>query len=160
MGAYRQSRNIEQSLREYITDNLNADWTSPTIACELGYRNISGNDLPIVLIRLSDTIHERVEVGTISTRRLPLVLIDIYTGNDGLRLDLKDYLITKLKGQVVYKEYTVTNNVSVGVASGTMMITSIEDTPVDFDTDKNELSVVDAHRHLLSLSINLQRVEA
>lgn len=159
MGAYRQSRNIENSLKEYLKTNLNADWTSPTVTCELGHRNINGKDLPIVVIRLSDTIHERVEVGTISTRRLPLVLIDVYATGDGQRLDLKDYLITKLKGQVTYKEYTVTNNVSVGVANGTMMITSIEDTSVDLDIDKSELSQVDRHRWLLSLSINLQRVE-
>jgi hypothetical protein len=155
---YRESRNIEASLREYLTTNLNVDY--PTVACEIGNRDIDGNDLPIVLIRLSDTIHERIEVGTTSTRRLPLVLIDIYAATgDGQRLDLKDYLISKLKGQVTYKEYTVTGNVATGVANGTMMITSIEDTPVDFNVEKSELNKIDRYRHLLSLNINLQRVE-
>jgi hypothetical protein len=155
---YRESRNIEASLREYLTTNLNVDY--PTVACEIGYRNLDGDDLPIVLVRLSDTIHERIEVGTISTRRLPLVLIDIYAATgDGQRLDLKDYLISKLKGQITYKEYTVTGNVATSVANGTMMVTNIEDTPVDFNIDKSELNKVDRYRHLLSLSINLQRVE-
>ena len=116
--------------------------------------------LPSICVRIGTTIHERVEVGSDSTWRTPQVLIDIFSTSDGQRLDLKDFLIEKLKGGMPYYEYEITNGVVTDkTQNGRIRILEITDNPINFDSDKDQLDVHDRYRHILALNISLGSVE-
>ena len=44
--------------------------------------------------------------------------------------------------------------------AGRISVGDIDDTPINFDIDKDKLDVRDRFRHLISLSISLGKVEA
>jgi len=165
MGTYRISRNIEASLIQYIIDQLVTDkWLNINVEKTFAriYKDARGSDTkkPYICIRVSDTTHEAVEIGSNSTYRIPLVFIDIFGVDDGNRLDLKDYLVSILKNGFNYYEYNISNGaVQSKVKNGKIRVLSIADTPVDFNINKNELDMVDRYRHLLTLTIDLGKVE-
>lgn len=155
--AYRISRNLEASLIDYIREELeDAGWADITVE-KIIPTDIS---LPTICVRLSDTAHNYAELGSNATMRTPLVLIDIFGSNDGNRLDLKDFLISILKGGCPYYEYTIVNNVASKTQNGRITVTNIADTPVDLNVPKSDLDLSDRWRHLLSITIDLERVES
>lgn len=159
MGQYRTSRSFEASIIDYIRDELNGNWSG--ISVEKTFAKIYTISVPSVCVRLGTTTHEKVEIGTNATLRLPLIWIDLFCKEDGQRLDLKDFLIEILKNGIPYYEYTVTNGqVTNKTLTGRINIINIDDTPIDFDTQKNLLDVHDRHRHLLTLEVSLGKVEA
>ena len=156
---YRISRNIEASFIDYITDQLVTDkWSG--INVERTFAKVYEANPPIVCVRLSDTVHEKVEIGSNATYRIPLIFIDIFGSDDGNRLDLKDWLVSILKDGFDYYEYNISNKVVQSkVRNGSIRVLEIKDTLINFDTNKNDLSVQDRYRHLLTLTIDLGRVE-
>ncbi|KKN22922.1 hypothetical protein LCGC14_0910320 [marine sediment metagenome] len=158
MGQYRISRNCEASFIDYLKPLFLSGWGSDRI--EKTFAEIAGIELPAICIRLGNTIHNKAEVGSNSTFRLPLILIDIFTRSDGMRLDIKDWVISKIKSGLPYYNYTiVAGEVDTKVQDGRIRVTSIADTGVDLGVDKNTLQIHDKFRHLLSVSISLGRVE-
>lgn len=157
--AYRISRNLEASIIKFIEAQLVlASWTGINVTKT--FAKVYSLSLPSICVRVGDTAHEKVEVGSDSTKRDAQVLIDIFAENDGQRLDLKDFLIDILKGGLVYNEYTIVNGaISEIVPNGRIRVLSISDTPLDFNTGKSDLDVADRHRHLLSLSVSTGEVE-
>ena len=156
--AYRVSRNIEASLIQFIEDQLVGAWVG--ISVEKAFSRVYKIDLPVICIRCGTTSHDSTEIGGNSTVRTPNVLIDIFAEDDGQRLDLKDFLIEKLRGGCVYYDYTITNGQIISkTANGRIRVLNIDDTPIDFDVEKSKLDVHDRYRHLLSLSVSLGRVE-
>jgi len=157
--SYRASRNIEASILDFLTTNLNADWTG--ISVEKTFANVSGDNLPVVLVRTSDVEHERHELGSSLTKRHPLILIDIYAKTDGQKLDLTDYLVSKLKSGLSYYTYTIVSGVvDTKVLAGRITVTlPISVTQVDLDVPKSDLSTVDSHHSLLSLSCSITVLE-
>ena len=91
MGQYRESRNLEISTKDYITEQINASWSGINVYRSFG--EVSDNNLPAVCIRLGNTLHENVEVGDTATTRTATIFVDIFALDDGQRLDLKDFLI-------------------------------------------------------------------
>jgi hypothetical protein len=159
MSTYRISRNIEASIIDYIKDELfNGGFRN--INVEKTFARVYSIQLPTICVRLSDTTHTKVELGTETTFRTPLILIDIFATDDGLRLDLKDFLISKLKSGMNYYEYTISvGQVANKNQNGRIRVLTISDTPVNFDIDKSRLDEHDRYRHLLTLSISLGKVE-
>lgn len=165
MGIYRVSRNIEASIIQYIEDQLTAGgWTGITV--EKTFKRVY--DIPVdtfnkngaICVRVGDTTHTQAEIGETSTRRFPFVLIDIFASSDGQRLDLKDYLVSVLKGGMPYYEYeTSGNTITSKTQNGRLRVTNIDDEEVNLGVDKSELEIHDRYRHLLSLSLSLGRVE-
>jgi len=160
VGQYRITRNFEASIVKYIEAELvTANWTGVNV--EKTFAKIYDIELPSICVRVGDTIHEKVEVGSDSTKRDAQVLIDIFAENDGQRLDLKDFLIDIFKGGLVFNEYTVTNGViSDTTSNGRIRVLDITDTPLNFNTDKSALDVHDRYRHILTLSVSTGKVEA
>lgn len=114
----------------------------------------------VICIRLSDTNHDKAQVGDNSTVRKPTFLIDTFNPNDGLRLDLKDFLVSILKNGFPYYEYEVNGNtITSKVQNGRVRVTNIDDTEVNLAIDKSLLAVQDRYRHLISISCNCGRVE-
>lgn len=159
MGQYRISRNIEASLIDYIKEELsNASWNNVTV--EKSYARVYDIELPIICVRLSDTTHDKAEIGSESTRRTPLVLLDVFAKDDGGRLDLKDFLVSILKAGCPYYEYTISNGqVQSKTQNGRIRVVTIADTGVDLGVDKSNLDVHDRYRHLLTLTLSLGRLE-
>ena len=157
--SYRISRNIEASFIDYITDKLLADkWSG--INVEKTFAKVYEANPPIICVRLSDTTHEKAEIGSDATYRIPLIFIDIFGTEDGNRLDLKDWAVENLKSRIPYYEYNISNKVVQSkVRNGSIRVLEIKDTPINFDTNKNDLSVQDRYRHLLTLTIDLGHVE-
>ncbi len=156
---YRISRNLEASIIDALKDFFNTDWTN--IACEKTFARIYDQDLPSICVRCGVTAHDKVEIGSTSTKRIPQILIDIFATSDGNRLDLKDYIIEKIKGGLTYYEYETKNGVvKTKTEAGRISVGDIDDTPINFDIDKDKLDVRDRFRHILTLSINLNKVEA
>jgi len=111
-------------------------------------------------VRCGVTNHVKAEVGGDATIRTAQVLIDIFASDDGQRLDIKDYIIRKVKGGLPYYEYTIVNGqLQSKTQNGRIRVLSIDDTPLEFDVDKDKLDIRDRYRHLLTLSISLGRVE-
>ena len=160
MSQYKATRNIEASILDYITPLIaSAGFTGVSI--EKTFANVSGDNLPVVLVRSGDTEHERWELGSDLTKRFVIVLVDIYCKSDGLKLDLTDYLVSKLKLGMSYYQYTITSGV---VTNKTLLgritvATPIPVAQVDLNVDKSDLSVVDRYHSLISLSCSITVLE-
>lgn len=157
--SYRTSRNFEASIIQYIEDQLIGDWDN--IVVEKTFAKVSLSNLPVICVRVGVTDHTRAEIGETSTYRTANILLDIFAENDGQRLDLKDWLIGKLRSGLPYYEYIIVNGkIQDKTQNGRINVLNIDDVPVDFDIDKEKLDVVDRYRHLITLSVSLGRIES
>ena len=163
--SYRRTRNIEASIIEFLEGHLDTDWGN--IEVEKNFARVyqiqfsEKDKTACVCVRVGTTDHTRVEVGGNSTRREAQVLIDIFASNDGQRLDLKDYIIEKLKSGLLYYEYVITNGeIQSKTQNGRITVLTMEDAPINFDVDKNALDVHDRFRHLLTITVSIGQVEA
>ena len=155
---YRQSRNIEASLVDYLTTELEESWTG--ISVEKTFTRIYSITLPSVCIRVGDTVHVKAEIGAESTIRTAQVFIDIFASDDGMRLDIKDFIVEKIKGGCIYYDYVISGgSVQSKTANGRIRVIDIDDSGVNFDIDKDKLDVHDRYRSLITLSISLGRIE-
>ena len=73
---YKISRNLEASIIDFLKVKFDADWTN--IACEKTFVRIYKQELPSVCVRVGVTVHDKVEIGNTTTKRIPQVLIDIF----------------------------------------------------------------------------------
>ncbi len=158
MGIYRPSRNIEASIIDYLKPLFLSDWGTDRV--EKTFAKIYGIELPSICVRCGLTNHNKVEIGNTSTTRNPQILIDIFTTSDGQRLDIKDWVISKLKAGLPYYNYTIANGVVTNkVQDGRIRIISIGDDGIDLGIDKDKLELHDRFRHLLTVSVSLSKVE-
>jgi len=159
MGHYRYSRNIEASFIDFLKPLLQTDWGFDRV--EKGFAEIYKIEIPSICIRARDATHSKVQIGDDSTVREVSVLIDIFGTDDGLKLDLKDYLIEKLKKGLDYYEYEIEKGqVKNKVQNGRIRVLTIGETPIDFNTNKEGIDPHDRFRYLLTLTISLGKVEA
>ncbi|RLE64490.1 MAG: hypothetical protein DRJ38_05450 [Thermoprotei archaeon] len=154
---YRESRNIEISTKDYIKTQINASWTGINVFRSFG--EVTNNNLPAICVRLGKTLHDNVEIGAPSTIRTATIFVDIFANDDGQRLDLKDFLIEKLKGEWDYHEYTVNNGVSSDIINGKIRRVALSETEVSPAKDKSQLSKVDRYRHLITVTVTTGKVE-
>ena len=158
MGYYRYSRNIEASFIDFLKPLLQTDWGFDRV--EKTFAKIYTISLPSVCIRAGDTIHSKVEIGDDATVRDVHVLIDIFATDDGLRLDLKDYIIEKIKNGLDYYDYEIENGqVKNKTKNRRIRVLAIDETLINFGTDKQDLDDHDKFRHLIDLTISLGKVE-
>ena len=71
--------------------------------------------------------------------------------------DIEDLLLTAMKSEIESKE--LYSKIANKTQNGRIRVVDIDDTPLDFNTEKDKLDVHDRYRHLLTLSISLGRVE-
>jgi len=162
--AYRITRNLEASIIQFLETNLNNDWGNIEVVktfSKVKEIQFSEKDkTACVCVRVGTSDHTRVGIGGNSTRREAQVLLDIFASNDGQRLDLKDYIISKVKSGLLYYEYVISNgSIHSKTANGRITVLNIDDAPVDFDVDKDALDVHDRYRHLISLNVSIGKVE-
>ena len=160
---YRPSRNIVATLIDYFTTEIDLAWSNIEVVNSLADAQII-DIIPqkaVVCIRVLDTDYLEVEIGSELRYRKIFVVIDIYASGEGQRLDLKDFIISKLV-TMTYYEYTITNGtVSLKTASGKLIIlpSDIKDTIVNLNVDKASLSTQDKNRHRITVKLKLNKVE-
>lgn len=165
MGQYRRSRNIEASIIQFLQTEIdNGGWNNITV--EKSFKRIEGipmsekDKTACICVRLGTTAHEPVEIGSNSTKREPQILIDVFATSDGQRLDLKDFIISKIKGGMIYYEYKILNGqISTKTQNGRITVTNLDDAPLNFDVDKNALAVHDRYRSLITLTVSIGQAE-
>lgn len=162
--AYRISRNIEASIIDFLHTSLEETpylWTNINVI--KGFSQVYTLTLPTICVRAENTDYDKVEIGSNSFERTVQVFIDIFADSDGLRLDLKDAIVDILKDGLVYNEYTITKSGRTSSASSTpngrIRIQKINDTALNFGTEKEKLDVKDRYRHLLTLTVTIGRIE-
>jgi len=158
---YRRNRNLEASAIDYIETQLAAvGWSNISVVKTFKRAYEEAN--PAVCVRVSDNIHTFGELGSTQTRRIALLLIDIFVSSgDGLRLDLADYLVSQLKGGFAFYNYVITDGaIDTKTADGKVIVTEITDTPVDFEIEKSDLDPKDRYRHLITLQCSFGDLEA
>ena len=79
-------------------------------------------------------------------------------------MDLKDFLVNALRNGCVYYEFVTstssrTSSVETRTANGRLRILKIDDTTINFGTEKTKLDIHDRYRHLLTLTISRGKVE-
>jgi len=159
MSLYRTSRNIEASTIHEIELILIANsWSG--VSVEKTFAKVYSLECPVICVRVEDTTHNKIEIGSNSTQRDVLVFIDIFAENDGQRLDLKDTLIESLKKNWTYYEYEIGSGaIKIKTQAGRLTVIDIRDTPINFDVNKNNLDVHDRYRHLLTFTVSLNIIE-
>lgn len=147
--AYRASRNVEASLVDRITADLATDgWTG--IRVEKSFAEVYKGTLPCICVNVLEIRPELLEVGSPTHIQYYAINIRIFATSDGQRLDLSDWLFTKLESDTNYYAYTITNGaVSAKVLTGRIVIIRwFNDTKELINTENVEKE--DRYRHLLS----------
>jgi len=156
--AYRISRNAEASIIQFLETELASAWSG--IAVEKSFARIYEIKLPSICVRCRDSIHTKAELGSNSTTREISVLIDIFASDDGMRLDLKDFLIEKLKHGIPYYLYEIENGqIKSKTLNGRLTTLEMTESPINFDTEKSELDSRDRYRHLITLRLSRGKIE-
>jgi len=149
---FTSTRNIELSTIDYLETSLNADWSG--IAVVKGFTQAYKEKLPVVAIRLLRTGSTRKEVGNYDLRNVYTLVVDIFATSDGMRLDVSDYILNKLKLGYPYYEFSKdsgNNQDLVKTQNGRVNILEfLENTRVEFGTD---VETHDRFRHTLSFNV-------
>jgi hypothetical protein len=150
--AYRISRNCEASLIDKITEWLSDDgWTG--IYVEKSSAEIYGGHFPAILINAQEIRPETLEVGSKTKIKYFTIYIRIFAQNDGMRLDLSDWLFDKLLDDVNYYSYTITGGeVAAKDLTGRIVITRFFENRKEL-VNSEGLEKEDRYRHLLSFEI-------
>lgn len=147
---YRLSRNCEASIIDFITEKLAVDgWTG--IRVEKVFAEVYKGTLPCICLGISTRPDKRREIGTNSLLKFINVEIRIFATNDGLRLDLSDWILEQVMPGMAYYIYTVINGkVSEKILAGRINILEILANRKEL-VNLEGLSKEDRYRHLLSL---------
>lgn len=151
---FTETRNVELSTLEYLETQLGTDWTNVTL--EKTFKRVYSKDvsLPIVCVRLADTNNLRKEVGSTAFDNRHIIIVDLFTTSDGMRIDLADYIADKLKDGWDYKAYSHVsgdNSQITGVADGKIFVTEfIANGKIDFGEN---VDVKDRFRHTISVIV-------
>ena len=151
---YRESRNLEKSLLDFITNELlvaTPPWKDFVV--EKAFSKITDSSVPAILVQMIPTEHIPKECGSTATRKFYTVFIRIFAEDDGQRLDMKDWLCDILEPGIDYYTYTITDNQTLKECSGKISI--------KITTDRKELENVeglaakDRYRHLIGLRVSI-----
>jgi len=172
MAVYRETRNIErsasQAIREILSDNNFTKVTVVKSMKEVYDLHFDPKEKEaIISVKVSNTVHQNWELGSLLTQRKPLIIISIYGSSEGQILDLKDLLCSSLKNGFDYYEYTILGGVSVdatyesgATADGKVNVETISDLEVNLGDDKSTLNIRDRHRWQINLSCSKSKLES
>ena len=146
---YRNYRNLEASLIDYIAAQFTADgWSG--IRTEKAFAEIYKGTLPAICVSMEESDAISREIGSKSYLENILVSIRIFATSDGQRLDLASWMLSKIMPGIDYYTYTITSGtVSSKILTGRVVI--LENT-VNRKELKNvdNLDSIDRYRHVLT----------
>ena len=146
--AYRNYRNLESSLIDYIVAELVTDgWTG--IRTTKSFSEVYKGTLPCICINEEDSDVKRREIGSNSYLEDILISIRIFATSDGQRLDLASWMLSKIMPGTDYYTYIITSGVAAKTLAGKITILEIIDNRKELKNTEN-LDATDRYRHLLS----------
>ncbi len=150
---FREARCIELSMVEYLTTQINANWSNINVV--KAFTNAYKTTLPVVSIRLLRTDSSRREVGATTLLNDYVIIVDIFAKSDGQRIDLSDFILDKLKDGCIYYDFSQTSGnpeTLTKVANGRIHIKRfIENNKIDFGTEG--VDVYDQFRQVLMVIV-------
>jgi hypothetical protein len=151
MGYFRETRDCELSVIYYLETQITNDWSGVTVI--KSFTDAYKGTLPIVCIRLTDTTNNRREVGSVTLLNDYTITVDIFATSDGQRLDLADYIMSKLNDGCVFYNHSQTSGTPTSltrVADGRLYVHRfILNQALDFGEDADKY---DRHRHLIQIT--------
>jgi hypothetical protein len=153
--AYRLSRNLEASLIDYFrAEALTDNWKDLAIEKNLKQAIIA---IPSICISIIDTDNPPLEIGSGVFLKFPRINIRIFAKDDGMRLDLADWVIEKLEGDIDYYTYTISGGIVTGktIAGSVGGINITRNEKELANTNPENLEKEDRYRHLISFTCNV-----
>lgn len=157
MATYRPTRNYEASVIDFLKQIFAQSGGYLNITIEKTFKRIYGLQMDVnigaaaICVRAIGSQLPKYEIGSNAICRHVTIMIDVFATSDGQREDLKDYIIYYIKRGVPLNSYS--NNGNTSVLKGRLRVMSIDDNPVNFNVDKNQLQVADRYRHALSIKV-------
>ena len=152
MSAFSVTRNIELSTIYYIETQIDANWTGVEVV--KSFLSAYDKTLPVVCVRLLDTVSDRLEVGADTLLNIYGIAIDIFGTSDGQRIDLADFILNKLKSGWIYYTHSKASGATTltRVSAGRLKVVEfVENARVDFGND--EIENPDRFRHRIMFNI-------
>jgi hypothetical protein len=149
MGAYRYSRNLEATIVDYITAELDADdWTGITVL--KGFPESYKGMTPFIGVEALDRPITSKEIGSTTIWLDIVVTIRIFAENDGQRLDLSDWLVDdKMRSNINYYDYVIEDGeVSTKTLAGKIRFLSIPEDRKEL-VNTEGLIAEDRYRHII-----------
>ena len=156
MLAWGRCRNIENSLKDFLTTQVVADSVTDingvAVPIRVGRKEDNDWSLPCITVYLDNETAERAYIG--SNQRLDsfLIIIDIFATNEGERLDLANWLKDTINDGFRYYAYTPSEldpQNPTKVAGGLVNINFLTNSRVALGQNVN---IEDAHRHRISVT--------
>lgn len=147
--AYRQSRGLEASLIDWLTEELSdAGWTG--IRTEKSFSQVYEGTLPCICINVANVDPTRLEIGSKTNLKYYEVAIRIFSKSDGQRLDLADFITDLLEDDIDFYTYTITSGeVTSKVLSGKIVTLNFLRNEKELTNTEN-LELADKFRHVIS----------
>jgi len=146
MPAFSTTRNVELSAIYYIETSIDNAWTGVEVV--KSFLSAYDKTLPVVCIRLLDTLTDRLEIGSTTLDNEYSFIIDIFATSDGQRIDLSDFIMDKLKDGWIYYTHAHTpndNSTLVRTNAGRCIVVAFTDNSrIDFG---DEVANPDRFRH-------------
>mgnify|MGYP001255336568 CR=1 FL=1 len=150
--SFRTARNIELSILDYLTTQIEANWSSISIV--KSFIKAYKEPLPVICARLFSFPPDRLEIGGNELLYDYNIIIDIFANSEGQKLDLADFIVDKLKDGCTFYEFSQTSGAPetlTKVADGLLHVKDfISNMSLDFGEDSDKY---DQHRHFLSFNI-------
>jgi hypothetical protein len=148
--AYRNYRNLEATLVDYITYEL-ANASPPWIVrVEKAFAEVYKGTTPCICVSMEESDAISREIGSKSYLENILVSIRIFAVNDGQRLDLASWMLSKIMPGLDYYTYTITSGVvSSKILAGRVIILDITSNRKELKNTDN-LDIIDRYRHVLT----------
>ncbi len=97
---FSRTRNIELSVVKYISDQISANWNGVTVV--KSFPEAYDVKVPVICVRMLSADTSRWEIGSDLIKREYTFVVDIFGSSDGNRIDLQDFIITKVNSGCVY----------------------------------------------------------
>jgi len=153
---WRTSRNIENSLYVFLTDQVDensvTDSNNVNIPIRVGRKVSKDWTLPCITIYLDDKTSERAEVGSNNRLKSYLIIMDIYATNEGERLDLSDWLEETVNNGFRYFSMLPSTSgpqTPIQTACGLVEVNFVTNARVALGQN---VDPEDAHRHRISIN--------
>jgi hypothetical protein len=103
---FRERRNTELSLLYYLTTNFAADWSEVTVLRSFKQVYAKNIALPVICVSLFSNVPEKREIGSTTYDARYIISIDIFATSEGQRLDLSDYVLSKLPAGWIHYDHS------------------------------------------------------
>lgn len=150
------TRNIENSLQEFLTAQVTTDSVTDingiAVPIRVGRKEDNDWSLPCITVYVDNEVSPRAEIGSNNRLDSYLIIMDIFTTNEGERQDLAVWLKNSINNGFRYYAYTPSEStplVPTKVAGGLVEVNFLTNARVALGQN---VSIEDSHRHRISIN--------